>query len=391
MIHVRFGLQTLAAVCAAGVCVAGWQRTGPPAVQPPSPTPTRLWQVAEPARGGPAIDDGAAYFLTARHEVLSVERNTGNVRWRRKTYESGELLSGAAVLIGGPNLVVGDYNLLAFDRDTGSLLWRFIPAEGFAPGIYLGAIAGGAAMAGSASGHVYAVDTAHGALRWATSIAQDGRTTVYAPAAHGSVVAAAYTVFSAPPRGGLALLDASSGRLLWKRAFPLPDDGLLSSNWAGGPVFLGDVVVVSSGDGNIRGFDLETGDIRWTIPRLEGQLLFPIAADHDFRALTDDGDLLISSSSTGVVVAYDAATREERWRYVGTGLGSAAFRISAENGRVYVPFLNGLLVSLDSASGQERWRLGTFASAFLWPPAPGGDRLLVTGGGDGLVALEDPR
>ena len=191
--------------------------------------------------------------------------------------------------------------------------------------------------------------------------------------------------------GEVALLDAPSGRLLWKRAFPLPDDGLLSSNWAGGPVFLGDVVVVSSGDGNIRGFDLETGDIRWTIPKLDGQLLFPIAADHDFRALAVDGDLLVSSSSTGVVVAYDATTREERWRYVGTGLGSAAFRISAENGRVYVPFLNGLLVSLDSASGQERWRLGTYASAFLWPPASGGDRLFVTGGGDGLVAVEDPR
>ena len=91
------------------------------------------------------------------------------------------------------------------------------------------------------------------------------------------------------------------------------------------------------------------------------------------------------------MVAYDNTTREERWRYVGTGLGSAAFRISAENGRVYVPFLNGMLVSLDSASGRERWRLGTYTSAFLWPPAPGGDRLFVTGGGDGLVAVEDLR
>jgi outer membrane protein assembly factor BamB len=204
------------------------------------------------------------------------------------------------------------------------------------------------------------------------------------------LVAAAYTRFSAPPRGGLAVMDAATGRVRWNRAFPPPDDGLLGTNWAGGPVFLGDVVVASSGDGNVRGFDLETGEVRWTIPKLDGRLLFPIAAEHDFRALAVDGDVLISSSSTGVVVGYDAATRQERWRYFAAGLGSAAFRISAGNGRVYVPYLNGQLVSIDAASGRERWRLGTYESAFLWPPVVAGDRLVAAGGRDGLVALEDP-
>ena len=117
---------------------------------------------------------------------------------------------------------------------------------------------------------------------------------------------------------------------------------------------------------------------------------FPIAADHDFRALAADGDLLVSSSSTGLVVAYDVDARAERWRYVASGLGSAAFRISAESGRAYVPFLNGLLVSLDARTGRERWRLGTYESAFLWPPAAAGNRLFVTGGGEGLIAIEDP-
>jgi outer membrane protein assembly factor BamB len=321
--------------------------------------------------------------------VLAVAVETGSVQWQRKTYETGNLLSGAAVLVSGEHLVVGDDNLIAFDCRTGSLIWRFTPTDGDAPGIYLGAIAQGAALAGSASGRVYAIDAEHGALRWSAALADDDRTTVYAPSSNGILVAAAYTHFSAPTRGGLAVLDAATGRLRWKRPFPPPDDGLLSTNWAGGPVFMGDVVVASSGDGNVRGFDLETGEIRWTIPKLEGRLVFPIAAEHDFRALAVDGDVLISSSSTGVVVGYDAATRQERWRYFASGLGSAAFRISAGNGRVYVPYLNGQLVSIDAASGRERWRLGTYESAFLWPPAVAGDRLLAAGGGDGLVAIED--
>jgi outer membrane protein assembly factor BamB len=148
--------------------------------------------------------------------------------------------------------------------------------------------------------------------------------------------------------------------------------------------------VAASGDGNIHGFDLATGEIRWTIAKLSGQLPFAIAADHDFRALAVDRDLLISSSSTGVVVAYDMATRTERWRYVASGLGSAAFRFAAEAGRAYIPFLNGQLVSLDSETGRERWRIGTYESGFLWPPVVAGDRLLVAGGGDGLIALQDP-
>jgi outer membrane protein assembly factor BamB len=84
------------------------------------------------------------------------------------------------------------------------------------------------------------------------------------------------------------------------------------------------------------------------------------------------------------------ATRSERWRFIASGLGSAAFRFAAEAGRAYIPFLNGQLVSLDLESGQERWRIGTYRSGFLWPPVITGDRLLVSGGGDGLVALRDP-
>lgn len=383
-------VHTLVTLGVAGVCAMGPQFGRPvlePAVEPP-----QLWRIAESARGAPVSDGTAVYFLTTRHEVVAVEAASGRTRWRSQTNETGDLLvSGAAALISGPHLVVGDYNLLALDREDGGLKWRFVPAPGFAPGVYLGAIADGVAFTGSASGHVYAVDAERGALHWSTSLGEDGRTTVYGPVTNGVVVAAAFTEFSAPPRGGVALLDVVTGRVLWTRRFPAPDDPGLATSWAGGPVFAGATVVAASADGNVRAFDLETGDLRWTIPRLDGRLPFPVASDHDFRALAIDGNLLISSSSTGLVVAYDLTTRAERWRYLAWGLGSAAFRISAEGGRAFVPFLNGLLLSLDAGTGLERWRMGTYQSGFLWPPAVVGDRVYAAGGGDGLVAVEDPR
>ena len=377
--------RTLVAALATGICIA--DATPGVAGREQAPGLPRLWQVPLPGRGAPAADDTTAYFLSQEHDVVAVELASGQVRWRRATFETEDLLSGAALLVSGDSLVVADYNLLAFDRGTGALRWRFIPTDGFGPGIHLGAISNGAAVAGSPSGRVYAVDVESGALRWSTALGTDDRTTVYAPAADGQFVAAAFTEFSAPPRGGIALLSAENGRVLWKRKFPEPDDPSLPTNWAGGPLFLHDTIVAASGDGNIRGFDLESGDIRWTIAKVSGQLPFPVAADRDFRPLVVQDGVLVSGSATGLIVGYDAETRAERWRYPAVRLGSSAFRIGAAGRLVYVPFLNGQLVAIDVHDGRERWRIGDYSSGFLWPPATSGERILLNGIGDGMLAV----
>ena len=375
--------QTLMVFAGLGVCATG----GPPAVTRQEAVPRRLWHLPDLGRGGAAADETSAYFLSKAHEVIAVDVTTGTIRWRRTTLEEGDALSGAAVLLGDDSVVVGDYNLLAFDRRTGGLRWRFVPAEGYGPGVYLGAVVDGTALAGSPSGHLYAVDAESGALRWSARVAVDGKTTVFAPAVESGLVAAGYTEFTAPSGGGVAVLAAGSGRVIWKRRFPLPDDGSLSSNWAGGPVFWGDVVIAASGDGRVHAFDLASGDVRWTIPKVTGPSPFAMAADHDFRPLALAGGLLISGSLTGTITAHDLVTRTERWRFTASGLGSTAFRIAAVDYVVYVPFANGRLVALGATDGRERWRIGDWTSGFLWPPAARGDTLFLSGAGDGLSAV----
>ena len=74
MSHLRPVTQTLAALCAASVCVGAEHQTAPLPVPPaPSAAPARLWSVAEPARGAPATDGATTYFLTASHEVIAVD------------------------------------------------------------------------------------------------------------------------------------------------------------------------------------------------------------------------------------------------------------------------------------------------------------------------------
>lgn len=353
--------------------------------------PRRVWSHAIEARGSPVADETTAYFLSRGHEVVAVDIASGDIRWRRQTFESGDIFSGASLVLGERSLVVGDYNLLAFDTAGGRLLWRFIPADGDAPGIYMGDAVAGAVLAGSPSGRVYTVDAESGALRWSSPIGLDVPTTVYAPAAQGDSVAVTFTEFPphGPTRGGVAMLAANDGRVIWRRTFADHLAGLLGTNAAGGPLFRDDEVLASGGDGQIVAFDRMSGEVRWVLPPVAPAVRGPIAWERDYRALALAGEVLVSGSLTGEIVGIDLRTRQERWRYTARGLGSSAFRIGVVDGIVYVPFFNGQLVALDARSGEERWRVGEYTSGFLWPPAVRRGLVFLAGSGAGMMAVTD--
>ncbi|MEZ5286365.1 MAG: PQQ-binding-like beta-propeller repeat protein [Vicinamibacterales bacterium] len=375
-----------AAVLVAHVATSGGGATS---LQSTPRTLARAWLVGEPVVGNPVTDMESAYALTKRHEVISVEAASGRVRWRQPTNKSGFGGTGASVVLSGGVVVVGDYDVLGFDARTGAERWHFTPSEGYGPGFYLshGATADGMVYAGSPSGRVYALEAATGRLRWMTAVATDGKTTVYPPQFDGPYVAAGYTEFVAPNRGGVVLLDARDGRIVWTRPFPPASDPTLSLNWAGGPVFGDGAVIVSSGDGVIHAFDLADGNERWRIPALSPQPGNPILPDRDFRGLAVVDDLLITGSLTGIVVAFDLSTRDIRWTYRPTRLGSVAFRLAASGDDVYVPFAGGTLVNLQGSDGVERWRVGDWTASMLWPPARWNDLIIVSGAVNGLSAF----
>lgn len=352
-------------------------------------TLARAWTVPGAAVGSPAADDTTAFFLSMSHEVVAIDAASGRVRWRRPTSESGYGGTGASVVVAGSVLVVGDYNLVAFDRRTGAERWRFVPTEGYGPGFYLSHAAAddGVIHAGSPSGRVYALDAETGRLRWRTVVADDGKTTVFSPRAHGALIAAGYTEFVAPNRGGIVLLRADTGHVVWKRPFPPPTNRSLSVNWAGGPVFADDLVIVSSGDGVIRAYDVAEGIERWSIAPLTMNPRTLVDPERDFRGLAIAGPLLVSGSLTGVVVAYDLASRQERWRYTGERLGSVIFRIGATDDTVYVPFAGGTLLALRARDGVELWRVGDWKASILWPPILWQKLVIVSGAVDGFSAF----
>lgn len=349
-----------------------------------------MWHVDAEGWGLPAADGTSVYFLLRTHEVAAVAAASGRVRWRTATGEApiGSFFAspfGRRVAVAGPVVAAGDYNLVAFDRETGALRWRFAGTDGgYAPGAFLGDTSDDVIFTGAAGGRLYALDSRTGSVRWAVRVVDHPiDKTVFAPVFRGEVVAAGYSVFTNPGIGGLVAVEAATGHVRWNVRYPEPDEGQ-NMTASGGPVIADDVVISTSGDGVIRAYDLRTGTPRWSIPRLSAIDARGFKEDVRYLALAGT-TLLAGSQLTGEIVAYDIGTRRERWRY--PGKHGSSLELTVDRGAVYVPYFGGRLVALSLDTGRERWRMGDNAAGFRWPPLAIGTRLYVAGTRAGLFAL----
>lgn len=360
--------------------------TGLAAVPPDvDPSESPLWQAAVRSRGLPAVHGDTVFAVTTDHAVVALALDDGRERWRRSTGERGWTTEGARVVVVDDVAIAGDWDLYAYDVRTGQPRWAHHPAEGYAPGYFLGAAAGTRVFTGSPSGRLYAVDGPTGRALWTTTIerAVDAGplTTVFEPVTDGRLVLAGYTVFASPDQGGVVAVAADDGRERWRFRFPQPDGEPRAMGLAGGPVIEGDLVAAASADGRIWGLDVATGAVRWSIPGLQGPFDGIITrVDQDQRGLAIVGDRLVAGSLTGYLTAYDLATRQQVWQREQGWLGSLSWRdYTHANGVVYVPFISGFLHAIDAPTGALRWRTTDYRQGLAWPVLVVGDRVIATG------------
>jgi outer membrane protein assembly factor BamB len=365
----RIGLMVVLSL----VAVSAHQPQLPPPVEW-DPTIDPVWRNPAPIVGSPAVSGDEAFGLLEGHRLVKLSAADGSEIWRVPTQEFGATY-GRRVVIAEAAVLVGEYNVVAIDRDTGRHQWTFAPAAGYAPGPYLGEVADGTAYAGSGSGHLYAIDVTTGRPRWAQLVDARQESTVYAPQVRGDLVIAGFTEFVTPLRGGIVALERETGRQRWRFDFPSDE---VSMNFTSGSLVVGDEVIGSSGDGRICGLDPEGGALRWSLPAVSGPLTSIIPPSRqDIRALDADGQTLVAGSNTGYIIGYDLATREERWRFPGGLLGSTGFEVAILNGTVYVPYVSGFLVALDATTGKMRWRTDDWQQGFMWVPTVWNTRLIV--------------
>ena len=345
-----------------------------------SPTPALLWTTPLVGWGRPSVRDDSVYSLSRAHEMVSLDKTTGAIRWRRRLpLANGEYSGvpmGSVVAATATAVIVGDYDVLALDRRTGRLVWRFSPEDGYAPGVYLGAVTEESIYAGSPGGWLHAIDISNGRSRWSLPVKDEHQTTVHQPVLDRGIVLAGFTVFERPTTGGVVAVDARTGIELWRARFPEPPVGTGAQNaaWAGGPVAWNQLVIAAASTGSIYAFDRRNGSV--VLSMVSSQM---VDVAQDFLPMVFIGDSLVVGSLTGLVVAYRLPSFRERWRYSTAEAGSVLFGMTADRNAVLVPYAGGRVVAINLDNGRVRWTTQRQSGAFAWPPTVDGRHVYTVG------------
>jgi eukaryotic-like serine/threonine-protein kinase len=118
---------------------------------------------------------------------------------------------------------------------------------------------------------------------------------------------------------------------------------------AAGPVVADGAVVIVAERG-VLALQPESGEVIWEVPRLEGPAGSPAVA----------GDLVVHATGSGsgaALVARQIADGREVWRIL-TGAAPAGGPTAAGDA-VFAGTREGLVLAVDAASGEERWRYDT--------------------------------
>ena len=357
------------------LCCCDQSASGP---APPLGAEGALWFVAAPPTfGGMAADRERYYVGTDMHSHVAINRKTRKLDWSTATGSPGDRFLSANVVIAAGSVVIGDFDLYAFDPGSGAPRWHYRPGIGFGPGVYGIATDGSTVYAGSPSGDAFAVNAATGSELWRAHVSDVAETTVVEPVIHSGSIYVGYKSFSTNPiTGGVAAIDAATGAIRWNRSL-LPLEPLYGSGTSETLVVSDELVVVGNADGRIVALDRIDGSIRWTTPRLP-----ELEALNDFRPLIRVGSALIAGSTTGILCAYDLATGNLRWKEL-QPVGAIVLPLVTDSRQVYVNDLTGNLLAVDAETGATKWlmgrRLDGTGGPFRTKSLVVGDTLIVPG------------
>lgn len=334
-----------------------------------------LWVAPGTFRGVPIWYRGRIFARTTTGVVVALDEGTGGVQWRSPMAAAPGFVAGGRLAVSNDVVMAGDDDVEGFDWSRGTRLWTAGIGAGAGAGIQLGGVAGEILFTGSYVSRLFAIDVRTGALRWSADFGSGGDATVFAPRADDEGVVATFTSFR-DHAGGVAAFDPA-GRMLWRT--PLNDT--VRPGVIGPALLAGDLVLAVDRAGVIHALDRRSGHIRWTLADTRSR-----APAEDFRPLVTRGQTMVAGSLTGELIAYDLATRVERWR-AWPVQASIAFGLCADDRTVWVPYVSGHVVGLDLATGRQRWRFGDSGEGFRWLPLVHGADVFLSGAIGGLVAL----
>jgi outer membrane protein assembly factor BamB len=317
-------------------------------IEAPVAEPVWTRDLGSPIWAGVATGGGLVYAGADDGRLRALAAATGEVRWE---LETGGALRARPTASGGALFVHSDDGFLyALEADSGNLRWRARVAAGAIERIPLGAKggrynhyassalpAGETVYVGGFDGRLYALDAASGAGRWQF---RAGDTIAGTPAAAGK------RIFFGSFDGHVYALDAASGEELWRYDTGAP---VVSS-----PLIHAGRVIIGSRSYDLLALDAGTGTLDWKYYYWFSWV--------ESSAVERDGIAYVGSSDGQLVVALDAATGEERWRF--DSGGSAWSQPAVTDSTVFIGTVGVAdymvaheagLFALDRKTGRPRW------------------------------------
>lgn len=205
----------------------------------------------------PAIDRDLIFAASANGTVTAVNRSTGNVEWRSRTDKtiSGGVGAGNGLVLFGTR----EAEVVALDQFSGREIWQ---ASVSSEVLSAPATNGSVVVLQTVDGKLIGLDAVTGEQSWIYE------STVPALTLRGSSspIISGNVVISGFSNGMVAAVNATNGFLMWEERVAVPQgrydiERVIDVD---GDLLLADnTVFASSYQGNLMGFDVQTGRIVW--------------------------------------------------------------------------------------------------------------------------------
>jgi outer membrane protein assembly factor BamB len=320
--------------------------------------------------GGLALVGSTLYADSFDHRAYAIDVRTGHIRWAKpgtNVLMSTPVVARHVVVFGsGSNAVLkdegkttvwgvpgGDY-IFGLHTHDGRLVWSYHTVGEDMPSA---ALTHGLAISANGDMHAYAVDAETGRLAWRVPI--PGISTMASTAIDGDrvfIVAALGTDYNySMSRTHLLALDAATGKTIWSAPYggsdsaPTLGDGMVFIEGAHYARKTAHGKSVPMGRNAVYAVDENTGKLRWSYEGDDGYFTWIGSSEETIAGTYHDGTLYQSFPTVDHVIAFDAKTGRQRWRF--TTNGQVKMSPVVVDGIVIFGDTSGALYSVDAQTG----------------------------------------
>jgi len=310
------------------------------------------------------------YSQENEHNNLCTDRYQpiDNVKWKFKT--GGKVFSSPAVLSGIAIIGSEDKNLYAVDINTGKQKWKFTTggATHSSP-----VISNGTIYFGSFDGYYYAIDFLTGKEKWKFKTGGEkhfGDTSYWGMKPAGIYMDDPWDLFLSSPvvnentgtpvvyfgssDGNLYAVNVKNGIEMWKFK--------TNGNFHSSPVLKNDILYIGNWDTYFYAINSKTGKELWKFKTGEQVAMAGIQS-----SATVSNGMVYFGARDGYLYALDACSGNVMWKYDASGSWIVSTAV-VKDGVLYVGTSDTyLLLALDAKTGKEKFRFKTNGYVFGKP------------------------